>query len=207
VERAIRIANDQTDVHGILVFYPISDRLVYVRDEYDDEYDDDAGLETTSTMSSTSTSSPSSGPRRRITYKDLKTGVYYRSMDDYFRDLVAREMDVEGYRGRKRGSRMMMREEPAEENEEGDDVAVVARRRTECGGADGDRPEEDDDNCDNDDAKPTPVEEESEHVIYPCTALAEYKILESLRSSSSRGGGACLRRRRCRRVDITRARR
>ena len=189
MERAIRIANDRTDVHGILVFYPISDRLIDVRDEYDDEYDDDdddAGLETTSTTSSTSTSSPSSGPRRRRTYKDRKTGVYYRSMDDYFRDLVAREKDVEGYRGRKRGSRMMMREEPAEENEEGDDVA---RRRTECGGAGGDRPEEDDDDRDDDDAKPTPVEEESEHVIYPCTALAVYKILESLRSSSSCGGG------------------
>jgi len=47
----------------------------------------------------------------------------------------------------------------------------------------------DDDNCDDDDAKPTPEEDESEHVIYPCTALAVYKILESLRSSSSRGAG------------------
>ena len=188
-------------MHGILVFYPISDRLVAdVRDgcddEYDDEYDDDdyAGVETTFTMSSTSTSSTSSGPRRRRTYKDRKTGVYYRSMDDYFRDLVAREKDVEGYRGRKWGSRMTIREEqPAEENEIGDDVAVVLRRRAECGGADdGDRPEGDDDDCcvDDDDAKPTPLEEESEHVIYPCTALAVYKILESLRSSSSRGGGA-----------------
>ena len=168
VERAIRIANDRTDVHGILVFYPISDRLL----DRDDDDDDDVVVEA---ASATSTPSPSSSCRRRRTYKDRETGVYYRSMDDYFRDLVAREKDVEGYRGG--GSRTMR---GAAENEGGEDVVA----RTECGAGDH-RPGEDD-GC-RDDAKPTP--EGGPGPVYPCTALAVFKILESFRSPLSRGGG------------------
>ena len=54
-------------------------------------------------------------------------------------------------------------------------------------GADaGDYPEDDDRN---DDAKPTPEEAEESGPIYPCTALAVFKILESFCSSLSSGGG------------------
>ncbi len=54
-------------------------------------------------------------------------------------------------------------------------------------GADaGDYPEDDDRN---EDAKPTPEEAEESAPIYPCTALAVFKILESFRFSSSAGGG------------------
>ncbi len=45
------------------------------------------------------------------------------------------------------------------------------------------------DNDRNNDAKPTPEEEEESGPIYPCTALAVFKILESFRSSLSTGGG------------------
>ena len=54
-------------------------------------------------------------------------------------------------------------------------------------GADaGDYPEDGDRN---DDAKPTPEEAEESGPIYPCTALAVFKILESFCSSLSSGGG------------------
>ncbi len=57
-------------------------------------------------------------------------------------------------------------------------------------GADaGNHPEEDNRN---DDAKPTPEEAAESGPIYPCTALAVFKILESFRSSSSSGGGILL---------------
>ncbi len=50
----------------------------------------------------------------------------------------------------------------------------------------GDYPEDDDSK---EDAKPTPEEAEESGPIYPCTALAVFKILELFRSSSSSGGG------------------
>ncbi len=54
-------------------------------------------------------------------------------------------------------------------------------------GADaGEYPEDDDRN---DDVKPTPEEAEESGPIYPCTALAVFKILELFRSSLSTGGG------------------
>jgi hypothetical protein len=54
-------------------------------------------------------------------------------------------------------------------------------------GADaGDYPE---DNNRNDDAKPTPEKAEESGPIYPCTALAVFKILESFHSSLSARGG------------------
>ncbi len=45
------------------------------------------------------------------------------------------------------------------------------------------------DNNHNNDAKPTPEEAEESGRIYPCTALAVFKILELFCSSSSSGGG------------------
>lgn len=89
-------------------------------------------------------------------------------MDDHFRDLVARHKDVEGYRGRRGGgSSSRMRERGDDE-----DHVVFAKRGDRYGDndvpVDAKRPEED--------AGP---------VIRPCTALAVYKILESLLRSSS----------------------
>ncbi len=54
-------------------------------------------------------------------------------------------------------------------------------------GADAGNYPEDDDR--KDDAKPTPEKAEESGPIYPCTALAVFKILESFRSSLSAGGG------------------
>ena len=58
LERAIHHANERLDIHGILVFYPVFDKLT-------------------------------NAEKKGRTYKCQATGVYYRSMDDYFRDLVA----------------------------------------------------------------------------------------------------------------------
>ena len=72
LERAIHHANERLDVHGILVFYPVFDKLTTNIDDVKDSLD-------------------------TKTYKCQETGVYYKSMDDYFRDLVACSKDVEGY--------------------------------------------------------------------------------------------------------------
>jgi methylenetetrahydrofolate dehydrogenase (NAD+) len=74
------------------------------------------------------------------------TGVYYKSMDDYFRDMVSPEKDVEGHR-RNKGLRMR-------KVEEADDVALT-----------------------------TP---EVLGPIYPCTALAVFRIIESFQLNSIR---------------------
>ena len=72
LERAIHHANERLDVHGILVFYPVFDKLTTNIGDAKD----------------------SLGTK---TYKCQETGVYYKSIDDYFRDLVACSKDVEGY--------------------------------------------------------------------------------------------------------------
>ena len=117
IERAIQHANERLDVHGILVFYPIENL----------EGSDD-----------TKENISSRGP-----YKCQSTGVYYKSMDDYFRDAVAPEKDVEGYR--RKGLRVRKLED------ENDDVVdgVI------------------------DELGP----------VYPCTALAVFRILESFQLS------------------------
>jgi hypothetical protein len=69
----------------------------------------------------------------------------------------------------------------------GDARRLGGERHDKRRGADaGDYPEDDDRN---DDAKPTPEEAGESVPIYPCTALAVFKILESFRSSSSAGRG------------------
>ena len=113
IERAIQHANERLDVHGILVFYPIENL---------DLSDDKGGK------------GSARGP-----YKCQSTGVYYKSMDDYFRDMVSPEKDVEGYR--RKGLRV-------KKPEDGHDNEVFTA------------PE---------DLGP----------IYPCTALAVFRILES----------------------------
>ena len=117
IERAIQHANERLDVHGILVFYPIENL---------DSGDENGG------------NGAARGP-----YKCQSTGVYYKSMDDYFRDMVSPEKDVEGYR--RKGLRM---------------------RKPEDG---------------HDDAVFTAPEELGP--IYPCTALAVFRILESFQLS------------------------
>lgn len=120
LEWAIEEANARKDIHGILIFYPLVNKLV----------DDDTITD-------------------RI-YKNQDTGVYYRTIDDYFRDLVDCDKDVEGYCR----SRLRMLT-PHNSN------------------ADGIRQDE--------------IAEETFEVevgpIYPCTALAVYKVLESFQSS------------------------
>lgn len=127
LERAIHHANERLDVHGILVFYPVFDKL---------------------------TNSESASK----TYKCRTTGVYYRSMDDYFRDLVACHKDVEGYC--RKGLRIRKPEKEEENNAAGD------------GDGDGD-------------SEHHIVKAEELGPIYPCTALAVYKILESFHLSNN----------------------
>ncbi len=116
LEWAIEEANNRKDVHGVLIFYPLVDKLV--------------NCATTSD---------------RI-YKNQETGVYYRSIDDYFRDLVDCGKDVEGY----------------------------CRSRLRVLTPGGIR--------DNEFADETFEAETVVGPIYPCTALAVYKVLESLQS-------------------------
>ena len=123
LEWAIEEANARKDIHGILIFYPLVDKLVH------DE-----------TMTD------------RI-YKNQDTGVYYRTIDDYFRDLVDCDKDVEGYCR----SRLRMLT-PHNSN------------------ADGIRQDEF--------AEETFEVETVVGPIYPCTALAVYKVLESFQSSN-----------------------
>ncbi len=61
VEAAVRALNDRTDVHGILIFYPIFKRMEKEK-----------------------------GP-----YLNRITGVHYKTHDDWIRDRVAPEKDVE----------------------------------------------------------------------------------------------------------------
>ena len=117
IERAIQHANERLDVHGILVFYPIENL---------DRGDDNEG------------NCSARGP-----YKCKSTGVFYKSMDDYFRDMVSPEKDVEGYR--RKGLRMRKSEDAH------DDTVLTAAE----------------------DLGP----------IYPCTALAVFRVLESFQLS------------------------
>ena len=130
LERAIRHANERLDVHGILVFHPVFDVSIH-------------SAETTGK-----------------TYKCRSTGVYYRSMDDYFRDLVAPHKDVEGY------SRKRLRIQTPETN--GSSIAV------------GDGYEE------------TTATSNDLGPVYPCTALAVFKIIEAFhaRNTSASTGSA-----------------
>jgi methylenetetrahydrofolate dehydrogenase (NAD+) len=124
LERAIHHANERLDIHGILVFYPVFDKLT-------------------------------NAEKKGRTYKCQATGVYYRSMDDYFRDLVACHKDVDGYC--RKGLR-------------------IQKPESEHGAVGGDHSQH-------------IVNAEELGPIYPCTALAVFKILESFRSSNTSSGG------------------
>ena len=122
LERSIRHANERLDVHGILVFYPVFDKLTDVK---------------------------SSGSLRGPSKCDI-TGVYYKSMDDYFRDLVSPQKDVEGYH------RKALRVKNLECRDDDEETEVI----TSC-------------------AAPTDSDTTKYGPIYPCTALAVFRILES----------------------------
>ncbi|KAL7430394.1 hypothetical protein ACHAXH_002203 [Discostella pseudostelligera] len=121
LEYAIEEANTRKDVHGVLIFYPLVDKLI------------DIDLTTSDRI-----------------YKNQETGVYYRTIDDYFRDLVDCGKDVEGYcRSRLR----MQKPHNMEDINEEDFAEEILKAETVVG------------------------------PIHPCTALAVYKVLESLQSS------------------------
>ena len=137
IERAIHHANERLDVHGILVFYPVFDKL----------------LTTTTTNTNLSANNKQQGKH----YKCQATGVYYRSMDDYFRDLVACDKDVEGYC--RRGLRIQHPPKTI-------DLGLVSEEYGRTHDVD------------------HIVKAEELGPIYPCTALAVYKIIESFHLSN-----------------------
>jgi len=143
VERAILHANERLDVHGILVFYPVFDKLVDASNE-----------------GAASDFFSSRGPS-----KCDNTGVYYKSMDDYFRDLVVLEKDVEGHR--RRGLRLKSIARGSQL--EGDLVgAHESDRLISCITPDSDLGN-------------VNKAEKALGPIHPCTALACFRILESFR--------------------------
>jgi methylenetetrahydrofolate dehydrogenase (NAD+) len=128
LERSIQHANERLDVHGILVFYPVSSKLTDVQDD-GQKY-------------------------RRGPSKCDATGVYYKSLDDYFRDLVSPEKDVEGYH------RKALRVKDSECREDEEECMSSCSSKVQS------------------DIKPDAIEGRY-GPIYPCTALAVFRILES----------------------------
>ncbi|KAL3765781.1 hypothetical protein ACHAWO_011728 [Cyclotella atomus] len=128
LERSIQHANERLDVHGILVFYPVSDKLIDIQD---DEQKSPRG--------------PS---------KCNVTGVYYKSLDDYFRDLVSPRKDVEGYHRKA----LRVKDSECREGEEESIPACSSKVHS--------------------DTKLDALEGQY-GPIYPCTALAVFRILES----------------------------
>ncbi len=125
------------------MFYPVFDKLVEASNE-----------------GAASHFATSRGP-----IKCENTGVYYKSMDDYFRELVVPEKDVEGHRRRGLRLRSITRGSTLD----GDILGTDERDRlVSCI-----TPE-------------SPLGHENEFVnafgpIHPCTALACFRILESFR--------------------------
>jgi 5,10-methylene-tetrahydrofolate dehydrogenase/methenyl tetrahydrofolate cyclohydrolase len=130
LERSIRHANERLDVHGILVFYPVSDKLVDNKDD---------------------AQKSARGPNKCNT-----TGVYYKTMDDYFRDLVSPQKDVEGYH---RKALRIKNNSECRDNEE--DITAACASSQSNTAADG-----------------------QYGPVYPCTALAVFRILESFQTQS-----------------------
>lgn len=89
VEAAIQDANNDENVHGILVYYPIFKGRA-LRDA-----DRSSGISTERNQNNTVDSSNHNN-NRRGPYKNRLTGVYYKTPDDYLRDVVSPIKDVEG---------------------------------------------------------------------------------------------------------------
>ncbi len=117
LEEAIQHANQRDDVHGILVYYPIFKRRTT---------DADAII--------------IRGP-----YKNRLTGVYYKTYDDYLRDMVDPSKDVEGL-CHEYNARWLFR----------------ARGMNRI----------------NQNTTTTTLANESDDILFPCTAFAVMKILE-----------------------------
>jgi methylenetetrahydrofolate dehydrogenase (NAD+) len=119
VEAAIRNANARPDVHGILVYYPIFK-------SHDSNH--------------TKYSTQQRGP-----YKNQLTGVYYKTQDDYLRDVVCPSKDVEGL-CHEYNARWLFRSYRNHTNNNNNEKRII--------------------------------EPNQELVVFPCTALSVYRILE-----------------------------
>lgn len=175
MERAIHHANERLDVHGILVFYPVFDKLLA-----DDNIGGDVGgggnVAVAVEEGDGGTRKIDSRTSSRGPNKCEVTGVYYKSMDDYFRDLVVPEKDVEGH------CRRGLRTKRSENNENDDDNSDVGGPLVSCATHNS--------NDINSQANESPAEtvpegRKSLGPIYPCTALAVFRILESFQSEKN----------------------
>jgi len=146
VERVIAGMNERNDVHGILVFYPVFSTA---------GEGDESGSTATTTATKHQHAHPQKGP-----YLDESSGVYYKTNDDYIRDLVRPSKDVEGLH--RRGTDDLERRY--------DSKLFRARGRAASGsgtGGDGTA------NRNNDDGSI------DGGVYVPCTAMAVLEVLEA----------------------------
>mmetsp|Transcript_5895 Transcript_5895/g.8770 ORF Transcript_5895/g.8770 Transcript_5895/m.8770 type:complete len:593 (+) Transcript_5895:29-1807(+) len=151
IESVIQEANEREDVHGVLVYYPIfKKRTMMMMMQKEEEESRDGS------MLSSSSSSSSRGP-----YKNRMTGVYYKTHDDYLRDLVSYKCDVEGL-CHEYNARWMFRNADAYVYRSTNNFHTAVT-------ADSDVVEAE-----------TTSQQQMGEVIFPCTALAVVKILESI---------------------------
>ena len=87
VEHIIQKANQRDDVDGILIFYPIYEPATRQEQQPSTEANDSDLDDSMAT------------PLPRGPYKNKSTGVYYKTFDDYLRDMVDVTKDVEGLCG------------------------------------------------------------------------------------------------------------
>jgi len=153
VEDAIFRAEEILGVHGVLVLYPIfkkvpnihklSSFLDHTRMNVESNIGSLAPGQGTQMFSSTV--DPTDWIGKRGPYKNKTTGVYYKTFDDYFRDMIPASLDVEGLCN-SYNERIMSK------------FSHLYVNRNDATGGDGN---------------------EDEFVIFPCTALAVARILES----------------------------
>jgi methylenetetrahydrofolate dehydrogenase (NAD+) len=152
VEDAIFRAEEILGVHGVLVFYPIFKKVHNIH-KLSSFLDHTMNIEGTigslapgqSTQMFSSAMDPTDWIGKRGPYKNKSTGVYYKTFDDYFRDMIPASLDVEGLCNNY-NSRIMSK------------FTHLYVNRSDVASGDG---------------------EDDEFVIFPCTALAVAKILES----------------------------
>lgn len=153
VEDAIFRAEEILGVHGVLVFYPIFKKVPNI--EKLSSFLDHTRMNVESTIGSlapgqstqmfSSAMDPTDWIGKRGPYKNKTTGVYYKTFDDYFRDMIPASLDVEGLCN-SYNSRIMSK------------FSHLYVNRSDFAPGDGD---------------------DDEFVIFPCTALAVARILES----------------------------
>lgn len=153
VEDAIFRAEEILGVHGVLVFYPIFKKVPNIHKL--SSFLDHTRMNVESTIGSlapgqstqmfSSARDPTDWIGKRGPYKNKTTGVYYKTFDDYFRDMIPASLDVEGLCN-SYNSRIMSK------------FSHLYVNRSDFAPGDGD---------------------DDEFVIFPCTALAVARILES----------------------------